>query len=63
MPGGEDTRTFEKAASDIALLSLALPFFEQNFLGGWSLRSNLTSLGVATITILKLVQSCSFIWS
>lgn len=63
VPGGEDTRTFEKAASDIALLSSALPFFEQIFLGGWSLRSNLISLGVATIPILKLVQSCSFLWS
>lgn len=55
--------TFDKAASDTALLSLALSSLEQKHLGGLSIRSNLILLGAAAIAILKLVSSHSLLWS
>lgn len=58
MPG-----TFDKAASDTALLSLALSSFEQKHLGGLSIRSNLILLGAAAIATLKLVPSHLLLWS
>lgn len=65
VPGGEDPMpgTFDKAASDTALLSLALSSFEQKHLGGLSIRSKLILLGAAAIAILKLVPSHSLLWS
>ena len=65
MAGGEDpmSGTFDKAASDMALLSLALSSFEQELLVGLSTRSNLILLGAVAIAILKLVPSHSFLWS
>lgn len=55
--------TFDKAPSDMVLLSLALSSLEQKLLAGLSVRSNLTVLGALAIAMLKQVLSFSFLWS